>query len=74
MIQDRFKRSGELFKKILSHMDSLTRTELLEIQDESRRVLEGDCSQALYYVVRALDELAKVELVNRDLMDNFQER
>ena len=74
MIEDRFKMSGELFKKILSHMDSLTRTELLELQAESRRVLEGDCSQALYYVVRALDELAKVELVNRDLMDNFQQR
>ncbi len=67
MIEDRFKMSGEFFKKILSHMDSLTRTELLELQAESRRALEGDCSQALYHVVRAL-ELAKVELVNRDLM------
>ena len=54
MIEDRFKMSGELFKKILSHMDSLTRTELLELQAESRRVLEGDCSQAPYYVVRAV--------------------
>jgi hypothetical protein len=60
--------SGELFKKILSHMDSLARTELIELQAESRRALEGDCSQALYPVIRALDELAKVELVNRDLM------
>ncbi|MEX0998826.1 MAG: hypothetical protein WD000_02540 [Thermodesulfobacteriota bacterium] len=55
MIEDRFKMSGEFFKKILSHMDSLTRTELLELQAESRRALEGDCSQALYHVVRALD-------------------
>lgn len=74
MIENRFKRSGELFKKILSHMDSLDRTELLELQAESRRALEGDCSQALYYVVRALNELAKVELVNRDLMDSRLER
>jgi len=68
MIEDRLKVSGEMFKKILSHMDSLTRTELLELRAESKVASEADCSQALYHVIQALNELARVELVNRDLM------
>jgi len=71
MIEDRFKVSGELFKKILSHMDSLTRTQLMELQAESKEAAQGDLSPALFHVIQALDELAKVELVNRDLMGNF---
>ncbi len=35
MIEDRFKVSGKLFKKILTHMDSLSRTQLMELQAES---------------------------------------
>jgi hypothetical protein len=36
MIEDKFKVSGKLFKKILTHMDSLSRTQLMELQAESR--------------------------------------
>lgn len=71
MTEDRLKVSGEMFKKILSHMDSLTRKELLELQAESKVTSEQECSPALYHVLQALNELAKVELVNRDLMDSF---
>ena len=70
MIEDRFRVSGVLFKKILTHMDSLSRTELMELQAESTEATPGDCSPALYHVILALKDLAKVELVNRDLMDN----
>ena len=70
MIEDRFKVSGKLFKKILTHMDSLSRTQLMELQAESRDATPGDCSPALYHVIQALEDLAKVEFVNRDLMDN----
>ena len=71
MIEDRFKVSGESFKKILTHMDSLSRKEHMELQAESKVALEGDCSPALYHVIQALDDLAKLELVNRDLMDHI---
>ena len=71
MVEERLKVSGEMFKKILSHMDSLTRKELLELQAESEVAQQENCSPALYHVMQALNELAKVELVNRDLMDNF---
>ncbi len=70
MVEERLKVSGEMFKRILSHMDSLTRTELLALQAESKAAQREDCSPALYHVMQALNELAKVELVNRDLMDN----
>ena len=71
MIEDRLRVSGELFKKILSHMDSLSRKELLELQFESKMAIQKGCSPALYHVIRALDDLAKLELVNRDLMEKM---
>lgn len=71
MIEQRLRVSGVMFKKILSHMDSLTRNELLELQAEIKVAQEEKCSPALYHVIKALNELAKVELVNRDLMGNF---
>ena len=37
MIKDRFKVSGKLFKKILTHMDSLSRTQLMELKAERQR-------------------------------------
>ena len=70
MIEDRFRISGELFKRILLHMDSLSRKELVEIQAESRAARADDCSPALYHVILALDDLAKVELINRNLMND----
>ena len=71
MIEQRLKVSGVMFKKILSHMDSLTRKELLELKAESEVAQKERCSPALYHVMLALNELARVELVNRDLMGNF---
>lgn len=71
MMEVRYRVSGELFKKILSHVDSLIRAELLELQAESKAAQGRECSQALYHVIQALDELAKVELINRDLMGNL---
>lgn len=71
MIEQRLRVSGVMFKKILSHMDSLTRNELLELQAEIEVAQKEKCSPALYHVIHALNELAKVELVNRDLMGNF---
>lgn len=68
MNDGRFKVSGELFKGILTHMDSLSRKQLLELQTESKGVEPEVCSPAFYHVVLALQDLAKVELVNRDLM------
>ncbi len=70
MTEDRLKVSVELFKKILTHMDSLSRSELLELHNESVKTAPGDCSPALYHVIMALKDLAQVELVNRDLMNN----
>ncbi|MEM7007687.1 MAG: hypothetical protein AAF462_00965 [Thermodesulfobacteriota bacterium] len=71
MIEDRLKVSGEMFKEILSHMDTLSRNELLELQAESEVACKEKCSPALYHIMQALNELARVELVNRDLMGNF---
>jgi len=68
MSEERFKVSGELFKRILTQMDSLSTKQLLELQTEGRGVDPGVCSPAFYHVVLALQDLAKVELVNRDLM------
>lgn len=71
MIKDKFKVSGNLFKKILSHMDSLSRKELMELQAECSSAIQSDCSPTLYHIIKALDDLAKLELVNRDLIDNL---
>lgn len=71
MIEDRFKVSGELFKKILTHMDSLSRSELVELRVESEMAIEKNCSPALFHVIQALDDLAKLELINRDLMNKM---
>ena len=71
MIEDRHKVSGELFKRVLTHMDSLSRAQLVQLQDEINNTLPGECSPALYHMIKALEDLAKVELVNRDLMDNY---
>jgi len=68
MTSDRFRVSGDLFKKILTHMDSLSRKQLMELQLESKEIEPDSCSPAYYHVMRALEDLAKVELVNRDLM------
>ncbi len=68
MSDERYKVSGELFKRILTHMDSLSRKQLMELQAEGRGVEPDICSPAFYHVVLALEDLAKVELVNRDLM------
>jgi len=70
MREARFKVSGELFKTILTQMDSLSRKQLLELQAEGKGVELDVCSPAFYHVVLALEDLAKVELVNRDLMGN----
>jgi len=70
MREARFKVSGELFKTILTQMDSLSRKQLLELQAEGKGVEPEVCSPAFYHVVLALEDLAKVELVNRDLMGN----
>ncbi len=68
MSEGRFKVSGELFKGILTQMDTLSRRQLMQLQDEGRGVEPELCSPAFYHVVLALEDLAKVELVNRDLM------
>lgn len=68
MNEERFRVSGELFRRILTHMDSLSRDELLELQAERREVRPELCSPAFYHVILALEDLAKVELVNRDLI------
>jgi hypothetical protein len=68
MSEGRFRVSGELFKRILTHMDTLSRKQLMELQNEGRGVEPGICSPAFYHMVLALEDLAKVELVNRDLM------
>jgi|GEM_PF-1513802 len=68
MSEVRFRVSGELFKRILTQMDTLSRKQLMELQDEGRGVEPELCSPAFYHVVLALEDLAKVELVNRDLM------
>ena len=68
MSEDRFRVSGELFKKILTHMDTLSRKQLMDLQDEGKGVGPEVCSPAFYHLVLALEDLAKVELVNRDLM------
>jgi len=71
MIEDRFKVSGELFKKILTHMDTLSRSELVKLRVEIEMAIEKDCSPALFHVIQALDDLAKLELINRDLMNKM---
>ena len=68
MSEDRCKVSGEIFKSILTHMDSLSRKELLALKDGGKSLESGLYSPAYYYVVLALEDLARVELVNRDLI------
>ncbi len=70
MSENRLKVSGALFREILTHMDSLSREELMGLQTERREIKPDLCSPAFYHVILALEELAKVELVNRDLMGN----
>ena len=68
MSEERFKVSGEIFRNILTHMDTLSRKELLELKDGGKSLESGLCSPAYYHVVLALEDLARVELVNRDLI------
>lgn len=68
MSEERVKISGEIFRSILTHMDTLSRKELMELKDGGKTIKTGQCSPAYYYVVLALEDLARVELVNRDLM------
>ena len=72
MCEERFKVSGELFKRILTHVDTLSRKELIELKDEGRDLEPDLCSPAFYHMVLALEDLAKVELVNRDLMGDLE--
>lgn len=51
-------------------MDTLSRKQLMQLQEEGKGVVPELCSPAFYHVVLALEDLAKVELVNRDLMDD----
>lgn len=73
MKDDRFKVSGELFRSILSQMDLLSRHELMEIQAERREIKPDLCSLAFYHIMLALEDLARAELVNRDLMGNSED-
>lgn len=68
MSEERLKISGEIFRSILTHMDTLSRKELIELKDGGKTVEPGHHSPAYYYVVLALEDLARVELVNRDLI------
>jgi len=52
-------------------MDSLSRSELVELRVESEMAIEKNCSTALFHVIQALDDLAKLELINRDLMNKM---
>lgn len=49
MSDERYKVSGELFKRILTHMDSLPRKQLMELQAEGRGVEPDICSPAFYH-------------------------
>jgi len=69
MNQEKFKVSGRLFKGILIQMDSLSREDLITLQTEGAGLNPDLCSPAFYHVMQALGDLARVELVNRDLAD-----
>lgn len=69
MNQEKFKVSGRLFRSILTQMDSLSREDLITLQTEGAELNPDLCSRAFYHAVQALRDLARVELVNRDLID-----
>ncbi|MEQ9619841.1 MAG: hypothetical protein RIG61_11810 [Deltaproteobacteria bacterium] len=73
MKEDRFKVSSELFRRVLTHIDLLSRDELMEIQAERREVKPDLCSPAFYHMILALEDLARAELVNRDLMGDSED-
>jgi len=50
-------------------MDSLSREDLITLQTEGSDLNPDSCSPAFYHVMRALGDLARVELVNRDLVE-----
>jgi hypothetical protein len=58
---------SEMFRGLLSRMDSLSTEELLELQS-TRGGAEGACSQAFHHVMLALEDMARAELINRDLI------
>ena len=58
---------SETFKSLLTQMDSLSTEELLELQS-ARGGTEGACSQAFRHVMLALEDMARAELINRDLI------
>ena len=58
---------SETFRSLLSRMDSLSTEELLELQS-GRGGTEGACSQAFHHVMLALEDMARAELINRDLI------
>ena len=58
---------SETFRSLLSRMDSLSTEELLELQS-GRGGTEGACSQAFHHVMLALEDMARAELSNRDLI------
>ena len=73
MKEDRFKVSGELFRRVLTHMDLLSRDELMEIQAERREIKPDLCLPAFYHMIIALEDLARVELINRDLIGGSED-
>jgi hypothetical protein len=58
---------SETFRSLLTRMDSLSTEELLELQS-ARGGTEGVCSQAFHHVMLALEDMARAELINRDLI------
>lgn len=74
MSEAKLKVSGEIFKSILTHMDALSRKELNELKEGGRTLESGLCSPAYYHVVLALEDLARVELVNRDLIGEHEKK
>jgi hypothetical protein len=58
---------SETFRSLLTRMDALSTEELLELQS-ARGAEEGACSQAFHHVMLALEDMARAELINRDLI------
>mgnify|MGYP006908325471 CR=1 FL=1 len=68
MPDDRMKISENIFRKLLAEMDSMSRTELISLQLEDSGPRPEEYSPALYHIIMALRDLARAELINRDLM------